>query len=273
MFIKDTIFQTKERNSQYSEASFLPMKVIKKPLNICYPLSMIVIIYNRYFSRPQEKIPQSDSSKMKTVLNGSCAHLIYNPIFTSVLLSDMNAYSKIKKVGISKLTNGFCLGAMELESTPLSIPHTKYSRKHLLLITMAMALLPACEQTNFYHGHPVSREKTRAFQVGRTTKQQVLESLGTPSTILSYDPHTLYYLSQVVANKALLPTIPLSSQCVALSFSPSGILSKIVWSERPVSLHPCPKNTPLPSQHQESFWQQAVRSFEQSAPEPKLSSS
>ena len=134
------------------------------------------------------------------------------------------------------------------------------------LLALSFAILPACQPVNVYHGHYIKESDVKTLSIGTTTKTQAIQHLGTPTVILSYDPNTLYYLSHVVSIKSLVATQPVSSQCLALTFSEKGILSKISRSIQPYPVVLSKEATPLPSGHEEGFWQQVVRSLEQSPP-------
>jgi outer membrane protein assembly factor BamE (lipoprotein component of BamABCDE complex) len=151
--------------------------------------------------------------------------------------------------------------------------HPNVVNRNFVLLGCIVAFLSACERTNFYHGHCIKQCEISGFQLGRTTKNQVLQRLGTPTCVLSYDPNTLYYLSHVVASQALLKTEPLSSKCFALTFSESGNLSKVVLSSKPYPLVCSKESTPLPSEHNEGFWKQVIRSFEGSISETTITPS
>ena len=127
-------------------------------------------------------------------------------------------------------------------------------------------VLSSCQRVDVYHGHLIKDCDIQTLCVGKTTKAQAIQKLGTPTIILSYDPYTLYYLSHKVYIKPVLATKPVSCQCFALTFSKSGVLSNIFASTTVNPVAFSTESTPLPSGHQEGFWQQVVRSLEQSPP-------
>ena len=133
-------------------------------------------------------------------------------------------------------------------------------------LATAGLVLSSCQRVDVYHGHFIKDCDIQTLCVGKTTKAQAIQKLGTPTIILSYDPHTLYYLSHKVYTKPVLATKPVSCQCFALTFSKSGVLSNIFASTTVNPVAFSTESTPLPSGHQEGFWQQVVRSLEQSPP-------
>ncbi len=143
-----------------------------------------------------------------------------------------------------------------------------YINSSIFSVCLATAglVLSSCQRVDVYHGHFIKDSDIKTLCVGKTTKAQVIQTWGTPTTILPYDPNTLYYLSHKVYTKPVLATKPASCQCFALTFSKSGVLSNIFTS---ITVNPVvfsKESTPLPSGHQEGFWQQVVRSLEQSPP-------
>ena len=135
------------------------------------------------------------------------------------------------------------------------------------LLTVSVLILPACQRSEVYHGHFIKDCDIKALCVGKTTKTDVFKRFGTPTVILSYDPNTVYYLRHVVYTKPVLATQPVSCKCLALTFSKTGVLSDVFTSTQLYSVVLSKEKTPLPSGHQEGFFQQMVRSLEQSPPD------
>ncbi len=158
-----------------------------------------------------------------------------------------------------------------LLKTTLGFKHHINSVLFSACLATAGLLLSSCQRVDVYHGHFIKDCDIQTLCVGNTTKAQVIQKLGTPTTILSYDPHTLYYLSHVVYTKPVLATKPVSCKCFALTFSKSGVLLNVFTSTKINPVVFSKESTPLPSGHQEGFWQQVVRSLEQSPPTTTIS--
>ena len=149
----------------------------------------------------------------------------------------------------------------------VSVQHSPEKRcKNLWIMgTIGAAMfLSACQPNLDYHGHSVVRQEINELKVGCTTKDQVLASLGKPSVVLSYDPQTFYYLSQVVSNRSLLKPESVKVNCIGLTFSSSGILSKIEYSLQPYPVRMTNASIALPSKHSERFLQKLLGSFDES---------
>jgi outer membrane protein assembly factor BamE (lipoprotein component of BamABCDE complex) len=149
------------------------------------------------------------------------------------------------------------------QSQGLSGQHRKHCKSTAAMILfLIVASFSGCKPYKIYHGHVIKNSELSALVIGRSTKDQVVRMLGSPTNILPYEPNTLYYLSHVVSSQSLLEIQPVSVKCYALVFSPSGILCQIVCSGEPYAMTPCPDSIPLPSKHNESFLEQMLRSFE-----------
>lgn len=127
------------------------------------------------------------------------------------------------------------------------------------LILAAFLFLQGCEITKTYHGTMIDMKKVAHFIEGKTMQKDVLASLGEPTVILPYSPHTWYYLYYQRHIKTFQqPSLSFVS-CYRLTFSPEGFLSskEISYKSFPISISS--HSIPLPSSHGEDFLKQIFR--------------
>ncbi len=144
--------------------------------------------------------------------------------------------------------------------------------RHLSIVACILGAfsLSACQPVLDYHGHVLRTSELSALKIGASTKDQVITALGKPSVVLPYDPNTVYYISQTVSNRSLLKPRSISAQGVALTFSDSGILSKIEHSGRPYPVRIVSESIALPSKHNERFLQKLLHAFDDSLDNIKI---
>lgn len=142
-------------------------------------------------------------------------------------------------------------------------------RKPLFLFGILFCLA-GCEITQEKHGFVFDAcEWTHIQQgVGKLTKSQVFERLGTPSCVVAFDPNTWYYISQIIENQAFFYPRETQLRGYALEFNTRDILTKITPSTQVVSLTPALETTKLPSSHGEEFLKQVFRNVGRFSPIP-----
>ncbi len=72
------------------------------------------------------------------------------------------------------------------------------------------------------HGHIVEPEQVAKIQVGVTTKDQVAELLGTPSSVSTFGAKTWLYMSETTQRRAFLDPTVLSSNITRIEFNEQG---------------------------------------------------
>jgi outer membrane protein assembly factor BamE (lipoprotein component of BamABCDE complex) len=76
-----------------------------------------------------------------------------------------------------------------------ALPRTS-APKILALLALAGVALSACAPTIARQGFQVQDSAPKDLKVGMDTKSTVLEKLGSPSAIATFDPNTWYYVTQ-----------------------------------------------------------------------------
>ena len=90
-------------------------------------------------------------------------------------------------------------------------------------VLMLSACAPKVEQQGF-NSELVEFNKV---QVGVHTKEQVLQILGSPSTMSAFKDNKWYYVSKTVSSNAFLTPSTLEQKIVTISFNSAGVVSDI----------------------------------------------
>ena len=93
---------------------------------------------------------------------------------------------------------------------------------------MGAALLAACGETVSTHGHIILPSRLAQIQPGQSTRADVLQLLGSPSTTGTMGEDRWYYMTNTTKDKPLNPNLLQKSQLVEISFDPSGTVTGLV---------------------------------------------
>lgn len=96
----------------------------------------------------------------------------------------------------------------------------------LLAGVMAVATA-ACTTTVDQHGNAPPPERLEMIKVGRFTRGDVAETLGTPSNTSTFGDDTWYYISNKVESWAFLKPEEIERQVVAIDFDRQGRVKSI----------------------------------------------
>ena len=67
--------------------------------------------------------------------------------------------------------------------------------KFITFLCLLLALCNACVSRDIHCGHELNPESIAKLKVKRTTKQEVLDILGSPSSVSTFDDNIWYYIS------------------------------------------------------------------------------
>ena len=87
--------------------------------------------------------------------------------------------------------------------------------------------LAACDSEVRTRGHVVEDRHLATLAVGSTTAEEVLLTLGTPSTVAPFDERTWYYIGQTEAQTAFFRPEVLDRRVVVVRFDQAGVLSEL----------------------------------------------
>lgn len=87
--------------------------------------------------------------------------------------------------------------------------------------------LSACAPTITNHGYNSEKIQVSMFKVGQTNQDQVMQELGSPSTISAFKEPIWYYVSKTTSTKSFFKPDVTDQQTLALTFTESGILKEM----------------------------------------------
>jgi outer membrane protein assembly factor BamE (lipoprotein component of BamABCDE complex) len=99
--------------------------------------------------------------------------------------------------------------------------------------------LCGCETIDI-HGHEIDLEKIQDVKVGKTTKQQVTETFGTPSAVSTFNNNTWFYMSETTSTRAFFSPTILKSNVTRIDFDNKGVvqtLSSLTEADRMIVSH------------------------------------
>jgi outer membrane protein assembly factor BamE (lipoprotein component of BamABCDE complex) len=91
----------------------------------------------------------------------------------------------------------------------------------LLASALVAGALPGCAPISSTHGFQALDVKPAELKVGEDTKSTVLERLGSPSAMSTFDPNLWFYISQGVEQKAFYRPRVTNRDVVAVTFDPA----------------------------------------------------
>lgn len=99
----------------------------------------------------------------------------------------------------------------------------------LLIALLSIGLAQACTPTKITRGHHLESEDIERINVGVTTQQQVVEILGSPSSVATFKDHsdTWYYISKKTEQITELDESTVDQQVVAVTFDPEGRVTEV----------------------------------------------
>lgn len=106
--------------------------------------------------------------------------------------------------------------------------------------------LAACTPTIDQRGIPLTPEQVSMVREGKSTRDDVRDILGTPSSTGNFGSETWYYISAKTKNYAFFSTEILEQKVVAVSFKGNGIVEKIqeVDQANAKAIDPVERTTP-----------------------------
>src|SRR3989338_615950 len=89
-----------------------------------------------------------------------------------------------------------------------------------------MLCLTACAVID-NRGHIIEPEQVSKIKVGKTTKEQVLELFGTPSSVSTFGNKTWFYMSEITQTRAFFSLTVLKSNVTRIEFNDKGIVTTL----------------------------------------------
>ena len=108
-----------------------------------------------------------------------------------------------------------------------TVPMTPNRKLMFILPAMASLMLTACSPTIANHGHQFVADETGEIKPGVTTKQEVAQMLGSPSSLGTFDDDRWYYVSQRTERKSFYQSQITDQQVLAITFGSDGVVSDV----------------------------------------------
>ena len=96
------------------------------------------------------------------------------------------------------------------------------------LAPLAMAVLVACSPIIDSRGNLPDPEDLEKIRVGGTSKDQVVQILGSPSAIATFDPNTWHYISKRTETVAFFRPQTLDQNVLTVRFDEVGLVKELV---------------------------------------------
>ncbi len=94
----------------------------------------------------------------------------------------------------------------------------------IISLTVSLALISACTPTQSSRGNMVEDFRMSEITPGVSTRNNVLKSLGSPTTIAPFDDNVWYYIGQKMEKKGIFDPKVTDEKVVVVSFNDKGIV-------------------------------------------------
>ena len=106
----------------------------------------------------------------------------------------------------------------------------KHPLKYVLCLFCLFALA-ACSPVVAKRGNMVEDYKLQEVKAGVSTRSDVLQILGSPTTVSTFNPNVWYYLGQTIEKRGILDPEIVDEKIVAVAFNAEGVV-EVVQDER-----------------------------------------
>lgn len=102
----------------------------------------------------------------------------------------------------------------------------RFSAAPLLALALGLGTA-ACSPIVHTRGHMVDPERLAQVQAGKSTADDVLQILGTPTSVGTFDTRSWYYIGQVTERTAFFEPEVVERRVVAIRFESNGVVKEI----------------------------------------------
>lgn len=123
--------------------------------------------------------------------------------------------------------------------------------KTLFLLALVAGTAAACQTDVNLHGNLPSQDEIAQIHPGKTTKTQVTQILGSPSSVGVFDPNHWYYISKRTKRIAFFDPKVLDQEVYVVKFNQDGVVKAVVHKglKDAENISPAPGATPAPGRH------------------------
>ncbi len=142
--------------------------------------------------------------------------------------------------------------------------------KILFATTLTASMAPfmvACSPTINNHGFDKEDIDFSKITPGVSSRENVHQLLGSPTSMSNFEPETWYYISQKTSATAFLPANTLDQSVMEITFSPAGIVTNVkeIAGEEARDIKPVTRQTPTAG-HESSVLREVFSNFGRMAP-------
>jgi outer membrane protein assembly factor BamE (lipoprotein component of BamABCDE complex) len=123
--------------------------------------------------------------------------------------------------------------------------------KTLFLLALVAGTVAACQTDVNLHGNLPPQDEIAQIHPGKTTKTEVTQILGSPSSVGVFDPNHWYYISKRTKRIAFFDPKVLDQEVYIVEFNQDGIVKAVVHKglKDAENISPAPGATPAPGRH------------------------
>lgn len=96
-----------------------------------------------------------------------------------------------------------------------------------VLAAAALLATAGCAQRVTTNGNMVEQSRLEEVRIGRSTRADVAEILGTPTAVATFDANVWHYIGQVTEQSVLRGATPRERRVVTISFDDAGVVRSI----------------------------------------------
>ena len=97
----------------------------------------------------------------------------------------------------------------------------------LAAVVLALQALAGCSPTIETHGHSLDEEQIAKIQPGSTSRQEVLQLMGSPSSLSTFDDAAWYYVSQKTEKRSFYQEGVVDQEVLTISFDNTGTVAAV----------------------------------------------
>ncbi|HVH73939.1 MAG TPA: outer membrane protein assembly factor BamE [Stellaceae bacterium] len=123
--------------------------------------------------------------------------------------------------------------------------------KTLFFLALVAGTAAACQTDVNLHGNLPSHDEIAQIHPGKTTKTEVTQILGSPSSVGVFDPNHWYYISKRTKRIAFFDPKVLDQEVYVVEFNQQGVVKAVVHKgmKDAENISPAPGATPAPGRH------------------------
>lgn len=125
-----------------------------------------------------------------------------------------------------------------------------------LIFAVLLLGLPACTPTLANRGNLLEPEKVASIKPGTSNRDNVLNTLGTPSARASFNDNTWYYIGQRTEQYSFLNPDVTDQQVITIKFDENGVVQSVDKAGKEAVASVTPAGGETPTFGNETTWLQ-----------------